>query len=162
MWNFLSTPWLHSKISTSKKEMNRPATHSKHLLQVHSNLLVQLKSSKDSYWLVLHHQQASLLASVAGEGDISCGLYPDPVKDFQQKFAETRYLKALKGLWQKTRGNNRENYPEMYMLLHITKLQVLLFLHARKPKLQEFANITLNSLWISAFGSSSLFNLAIN
>lgn len=46
------------------------------------------------------------------------------------------------------------------MNLHEIKLQVLLLLHGRRPRLQEFASITLNSLWISAFGSYPPFNLA--
>lgn len=32
----------------------------------------------------------------------------------------------------------------------------------RRSKLQDFANITWNSLWICAFGPSQLFNLVIN
>lgn len=49
--------FLEETVASSRimqKEENRPATHSKHLLQVHSNLLVRLTGIKDS--LVLHHQ----------------------------------------------------------------------------------------------------------
>lgn len=44
----------HSFIQIIQKEENRPATHSKNLLQVPNNLLVWLTGIKDL--LVLHHQ----------------------------------------------------------------------------------------------------------